>query len=129
MTLIATPPPVLGPADWGLQATVVPPSQVDIHDFQATLFAEPEKLSTDAITGNQFGVFTNLSASLDNASDHLKNRVDAMGELAKNHANTNNTADLLQMQLQLTQLSIETQMMGEMVSKSTKNLDQLTHLQ
>lgn len=129
MSIIGTAPGVSIHPEWDLQVTVSPPHQSDIQNFQNALFADPDTQSAETVQANQFGVFTNLSSSLDNASDHLKSRVDSMAELAKNHANTNNTADLLKMQLQLTQLSIETQMMGEMVSKSTKNLDQLTHLQ
>ena len=113
-----------------IQLTSNAPSSVDIANFQSHLNGNTSLASTEGLPPSvDFNLVQDLSKSVGLVSDQLKGRINEISKIADNHSLTNNTADLLRMQLELTQLSLETQLIGDMVTKSTKNIDQLTHLQ
>ena len=66
---------------------------------------------------------------IQNASNHLKNRIGTIRELTSKANFTGGAADLLKMQLELVQLGFEIELTGKVVTRATQDIDQLSKLQ
>lgn len=66
---------------------------------------------------------------IQNASNHLKNRIGTIRELTSKASFTGGAADLLRMQLELVQLGFEIELTGKVVTRATQDIDQLSKLQ
>lgn len=66
---------------------------------------------------------------IQNASNHLKNRMSSIKEMTSRANFTGGAADLLRMQLEMVQLGFEIELTGKVVTRATQDIDQLSKLQ
>ena len=70
-----------------------------------------------------------LSNSLQSISSGIREKTLAIGEIVAGHQRPPTVSEMLKVQMDIAQLSLQTQWVGDIVNKAGKNIDQLTHLQ
>lgn len=70
-----------------------------------------------------------LANSLQSISSGMREKTLAIGEIVAAHQRPPTVSEMLKVQMDIAQLSLQTQWVGDIVSKAGKNIEQLTHLQ
>ncbi len=121
--------PLQGAIFESTQQTVIEKSTAHASDIQAFRDSYNSEINAPSPPSEGFNFSEKITNSVSSVSDNLKTKFESISKLANQDTTVINTNQLLKIQLELSQLSLETQLFGDMVSKATKNLDQLTHLQ
>ncbi len=70
-----------------------------------------------------------ITNSLDSISAGIREKTLAIQSMIGGHQRPPSMSEMLSIQMNIAQLSLQTQWFGDIVSKAGKNVDQLTHLQ
>lgn len=127
------------PAEVSLTLPAAAPDELAVARFAAvmkapeiTQAAPPEAAVAPGQEGTRVGTAQSLGdkmlASLQGASDEFKN----VWRTAENRLQSDQTLEMremMAMQLQVTQMAVQYELLGKVVSRSTQNFDQLARVQ
>lgn len=130
-----TPPSISIPSVGADVAPAAPsPRPLDAMEFSSLLNQTPAQSAAPSTAvsktqGSGIGSALPVVEGIQNASNHLKNRIGTIRELTSKANFTGGAADLLKMQLELVQLGFEIELTGKVVTRATQDIDQLSKLQ
>lgn len=97
--------------------------------LEATAAAAALQPTTNALPANP-SVGDRILQGMENVSQTFRNSWEGVNKLLDTtHADTGNVQDMLKLQMQLTQVAFEYDLVGKLVSRSTQNIDQLVRVQ
>ncbi|QIL70553.1 type III secretion system inner rod subunit SctI [Diaphorobacter sp. HDW4B] len=111
-----------------LMALPVAPVQAP-NALEATAATAALQPTTNALPANP-SVGDRILQGMENVSQTFRNSWEGVNKmLDTTHADTGNVQDMLKLQMQLTQVAFEYDLVGKLVSRSTQNIDQLVRVQ